>query len=76
MNITKEGTENEKLIKFLEPYGKLSEIPPIKDKQGSKLAKSGYFLSLFSNSSVEDTKFIEVCKKNGVVIQFDIFSEF
>lgn len=75
-NLTEETIGDEKLRKFLEPYGKLSEISAIKSRQGTKLAKPGYFLSLFSNSSVEDKKFIEICKKHNILVQFDIFSEF
>ena len=75
VNITSENTDNSKLIKYLEQYGKVDICKPIKSRQGSKLAKESYFLSLFTNSSLEDSKFIKVCRENNVILQLDVFQD-
>lgn len=75
MTISHDQTTQEELIKYLEKYGKLDVCKPIKSKQGSKLAKESYFLSLFTNSSLEDDKFIKICKANNVILQLDIFQD-
>lgn len=73
-NITAEqGKSEQDVIKYLEKYGKVDVCKPIKAKQGSKLAKESYFLSLFTNSSLEDSKFVNFCRLNNVILQLDIF---
>lgn len=73
MTVTHDETN---LETYLSKYGKVEEIKPIKSSQGKKVAKKGYFISLYTNSSLEDSKFVEYCRKNQVIIQLDIFSEY
>lgn len=78
VNITKEADEiltEEDISRFLKSYGSVEIYKPIKDKQGKKSAKENYAVFLYSNSSLEDKKFIEFCKKNRVMINLDISSE-
>lgn len=67
--------QDDKLIKYLEGFGKVEVIKPIKNFQGKKIAKDSYFLSLSTNSSLEDKTFLDICKKNNVILQLDVFQE-
>ncbi len=69
-----EVISEKEILDYLKRFGKVDIIKPIKDRQGKVLAKDSYFLSLFMNSSVNDDKFIDFCKSNNVIVQFDLYS--
>lgn len=78
MNLTSESKSQDKaeIEEYLSKFGKLSVCKPIKDRQGNKLAKESYFLSLNYNSSLEDSKFVKFAKDNNVIIQLNIYGDY
>ena len=62
------------IIKYLEKFGQVEILKPIKNSQGKKIARATYLVSLFMNSDVEDKKFIDFCAKHQAICQFDLFN--
>ena len=74
MNITSEQElDIKELEHYLRPFGVLEQIKPIKMTKVAKNSKPSLILSLYSNSSLKDEKFVKYCTVHNIVLQMNLF---